>query len=431
MNVDVEDISTVKKILHVKIPEEDVTRELDNAYGALKNKAKIKGFRPGKVPRPLLERRFKAEMNEEVSGKLIEGSYGEALREAGLMPLGQPSIDRPDIEKSQPYHYSITVEVCPPIENLNIKGLKLQEKVHTVTDEEVETQLKMLQRRGASLKTVDESRPVKNGDVVIIDYEGFKDGESFEPAGKTENFQVEVGSGRILKDFDQQLVGMETDSTKEFQVVFPEDYYNKGLAGLEVSFKVILKAIKEEILPEIDDEFAKYLGEYQTLDELKDAIRKDLERRYKAESERQLREDIIDMLIEQSDLEPPEVLVKEELSALVTNAHNAMTERGMSLEESGQTEEELSRTYYPIAEKKVREYLFLQKVVEQEEITLTDELLKQSYKDLAESINQPVSALKEFHDKDKDAYEMFRQKNIERLVIERIKENGNIEVVEV
>jgi trigger factor len=430
MKVEVEDISTVKKVLRVEIPEPEVTQELDKAYGTLKNNVRIKGFRPGKVPRSLLERRFKKEMCEEVSSQLIQNSYGEALSQAALVPLGEPTIDRADVEKGEPYHYSVTVEVRPPIEDLNVTGLKLKEKVHTVTDEEIEVQLRILQKRSAQLKTVDEDRPVENGDVVIIDYEGLKDGKPFEPARKTENFQVEIGSGRILKDFEQQLVGMQPKSTKEFQVRFPDDYYNKNLAGLDVTFKVTLKEIKKEILPEIDDDFAKSLGEYQTPDKVREAIRRDLNQRYEAQFKRQLREDILDTLIEQSDFDLPEGLVEAELSAIVRDAQNLMAYKGMSQQGSDQTEEELSKKYRPLAERKVREYLLLQKVIQQEKITLTDEGLDEAYEKFAGSLNQPVETIKEYHDSDKEAYEVFRQKTLEKQVINWIVENSDVERVE-
>ncbi|MBE9581767.1 MAG: trigger factor [Proteobacteria bacterium] len=430
MKVDVEDVSTVKKIMHVEIPEKDVTRELDKAYKTLKTNAKIKGFRPGKVPLALLEKRFKKEMHEEVSGQLIQNSYGEALGRAELVPLGEPAIDRPDLEKGQPYRYSTTIEVRPPVGDLDLNGLKLKEKVHIVDDVEVETQLKMLQKRNAQLKSVDEDRPVRDKDVVIIDYEGFKDGKPLEPTRKTENFQVEIGSGRILEDFDKQLVGMEPDSTKELQVRFPDDYYNKDLAGLEVTFKVTLKEIKEEVLPELDDEFAKDLGEYETLDELKEAIRKDLEQRYKAESKRQLREDIIDKLIEQSDFELPEALVKGELAGVVREAQSLMAQRGMSLEQSGQTEEELSEKYLPMAERKVREYLLIEKVIDQEEITLTDEVLDEAYEEFAGALNQPVDTIKEFHNSSQEALDVFKQRTLEKQVIKHIIDMCDVETIE-
>jgi trigger factor len=430
MKVDVQDVTTVKKILHVEIPEAEVTGELDKAYRTLQKNVRIKGFRQGKVPRSIIERRFKKDMHEEVSGQLIQNSYVEALRKTELVPLGEPILDRPDLEKGQPYNYSATIEVPPLIQNLNVKGLRLKKNTYEVTDEDVESQLKILQKGQAQLRSIEEERPVENGDFVLIDYEGFKDGKPFPPASKTENFGVEVGSGRILKDFDEQLLGMRPDMSKEISVHFPTDYFSKDLAGLDISFKVTLKDIKEEVLPEIDDEFAKDLGEHETLADLRQAIRRELERRYGAQSERELRRDIIDMLIEQAEFELPEVLVKHELSALVKEANNALSYRGLSLADTGRTDESLSKEYYPRAERRVREYLLLQKVVEQEGITATDEMLEGAYNEMAEAMNQSVDAIKQFHDKYKEAHEVLKQRTLEEQAIKLIIKNSTIETVE-
>jgi trigger factor len=430
MKVDVEDISTIKKTLNVEIPEADVTRELDKSYKTLKKNIKIKGFRPGKVPLALLERRFNKDIHAEVSGQLIQSSYVEALQETQLVPVGEPDLDPTELEKGKPYQYSATIEVRPPIPDLDLKGLKLKKKVHKVGDEQVEAHLKFLQFGQAQLKSIEEDRPAKQGDHVLIDYEGFKDGESFAPAGKTENFGVEVGSGRILKDFEEQLVGMGPNTSKEFPVHFPADYYNKDLADVEVTFKVTLKEIKKEVLPEIDDEFAKDLGEHETLDELKETVQNRLERTFEVRSEQELRRDIIDMLIEQQDFELPEVLVKNELIGLVKEAHDELSRRGMSLEDTGRTEESLSKEYYPRAERRVREYLLLQKVVEQEEITLTDDMLEKAYEEMAGAMDQPVDTIKQLHNNYKQAYEVFKQSTLEKQAIRSIIEDSKIEIVE-
>ena len=430
MKVDVQDLSTVKKVLNVEIPAADVTRELDKSYKTLKKNVKIKGFRQGKVPLSLLERRFEKDVHAEVSGQLIQDSYVEALREVGLIPLAEPRVDPPELEKGQPYVYSATIEVQPPIDDLNLKGLKLTKRVHKVGDEELDAQVKMLQKNQAQLKSIEKDRPIEHGDYVLIDYEGFKDGEPFAPTGKTENFIVEIGSGRILEDFDKQLAGMSPKETKEFPMHFPADYFNKELADQDITFTVTVKEIKEEVLPDIDDEFAKDLGEYQTLTELREAINKQLERRYATQSERELRTDIVDMLIGQQDFELPEVLVKHELSALVQETHNALSYRGMSLEDTGQTDEDLSKRYHPEAEKRVREYLLLQKVIDQEGLALTDEMLEQGYNELAEAMNQTVETIKQFHSANKESYEVFNQKTLEKEAVKFIIENGTIETIE-
>ncbi|UCG80502.1 MAG: hypothetical protein JSV60_11190, partial [Desulfobacterales bacterium] len=220
------------------------------------------------------------------------------------------------------------------------------------------------------------------------------------------------------------------NTSKEFSVHFPSDYFNKDLADLDISFKVTLKEIKEEILPEIDDEFAKDLGKHKTLAELKQSIREEVERTREAQSEMELRQGIFDLLIEQQDFELPEVLVKHELSALVKEAQDALSYRGMSLKDTGRTDEALSKVYYPRAERKVREYLLLQKVVEQEGITLTDEILEEAYNELAEAMNQPVDMIKQFHNAYKEAYEVFEQRALEKQAIKSIIKNSSIKVIE-
>jgi len=430
MKVDIEDISTVKKVLNVEIPEAEVTLEINKAFETLQKNATIKGFRPGKVPRSILEKRFKKDIHAEVCGQLIQNSYAEALRETQLVPLSDPVVDPPELEKGQSYQYAATIEVRPPIDDLKVKGLKVEKKVFTVDDEEIEAHLKMLQKGQAQLKSIEEDRPVKKGDHVLADYEGFKDGQPFEPAGKTENFGVEVGSGKILKEFDDQLVGMTRNTNKEFTVHFPDDYFSKELAGLDVTFKVTLNDIKEEILPDLDDEFAKDLGEDGTLEGLKEMIRKDLEGKYQDASERETRRHILDLLIEQQDFELPEVLVKHELSSLVSEAQNMLRYRGLSPEEEGETEEKLSKKYGSLAERRVREFLLLQKAVDQEGITATDEVLEEAYKKLSIRMNQPVETVKQFHNAYKEAFEAFRQKAMEDEVIQLIMSNGSIETVE-
>jgi trigger factor len=431
MKVTVEELSSVKKVMHVEIPEQDVNQKLDKAYKTLKNNLKLKGFRPGKVPLSLLEKRFKKEIQEEVSGELIQSTFSDALGEVELKPLGEPALDRPELERGKAYKYSATVEVRPPLQDLELKGLKLTKKVHLVDDDEVEQHLKIIQKRAAELKSVEEDRPVKETDVVIIDYEGFKDGEVLEPARGTENFQVEIGSGRILPDFEKQLVGMSRDSTKEVQVRFPDDYFNKALAGLEVTFKVTLKEIKEEILPVLDDEFAKDMGEYETLHALKKAIKENLESTYEAQSKRELRNQIIDKMFEQSDFELPQGLVEEELASISKDAESLMAQRGVPVKHAGLSDDELREKYRPLAERKVKEYLLVEKVIQQEGITLTDDILEEAYAAFAQTLGQPVEMIKEYHESDKEALEVFKQKTLEKQAIKHITDKSDLETVEV
>ena len=244
MQVTVKDVSTVKKILSIEVPEKDVVQELDNAYKTLKKNAKIKGFRPGKAPRSVLERYYKQDVHNDVTSKLLQDSFIAALKETDLSVVGQPQLDPPKLDEKGPYKYEATVEIKPELGELDFKGLKLQKNLYEVSDEEIETQLKMLQKNLAKREPIAEERPVQENDFVSIDYEGFQDGQPFVETQKTNNFTMKVGAGSISKEFDEQIIGMQPGESRELQVKFPEDYFNAKLANHEITFKVTLNEIR-------------------------------------------------------------------------------------------------------------------------------------------------------------------------------------------
>ncbi|MBU1180931.1 MAG: trigger factor, partial [Proteobacteria bacterium] len=273
MQFTIEDVSTVKKILHVEIPQEKVALELDKAYEKLKKTAKLKGFRPGKTPRSVLENFFKKDVHADVSSKLIQDSFIDAVKEKELKIVGDPKIEPPAFDEKGPYKYDAAIEIKPVIADIDFKGLQLKKNIYKISDEEIEAQLKMLQKNLAQQKTIEEVRPSREGDFALITYEGFKDGKPFEETSKTENFTMKLGQGRITKEFDTHVIGMKAGEKKDFSVNFPEDYFNSKLAGLEITYSVTLNDVREEILPEIDDGLAKNLGSFTTLEDLKKAIR--------------------------------------------------------------------------------------------------------------------------------------------------------------
>ena len=214
MQVTVEDVSSVKKILHIEIPEDKVVRELDNAYKNLKKTAKIKGLRPGKAPRSVLERLYKKDVHIDVSSKLLQDSFVEAIKETDLNIVGNPKIDPPGLDEKGPYKYDATVEIKPEIEEIDFKGLTLKKNLYRVTDQEMDAQVAMLQKNLAQQKPITEDRAAQKDDFVLVDYEGFKDGKPFAETQKTENFTMKIGTGHILKTFDEQLIGMKPGDKK-------------------------------------------------------------------------------------------------------------------------------------------------------------------------------------------------------------------------
>ena len=430
MQVSVEDINSVKKTLHIEIPEADVASELDKAYNELKKKAKVKGFRPGKVPRSVVVRLFKKDVHADVTSKLIQSSFMEALKETDLNIVGTPQVDPPELQDSAPYKYDATVEISPEIEDIDYKGLALKRTNYKISDVEVDTQLKMLQKNMAQHQKVEEARPAQNGDYVLIDYEGFKDGQPFAETTKTENFNLKIGEGPILKDFDNQLVDMQPGDSKEFVVKFPADYFNDKLKGLEISFQVTLNEIREEILPAIDDVLAKKAGQFESLDDLKKVITDNLEQGYAKRMDQELNEQIFSDLIAKSEFEVPDAMVDMELEGIVKEAEQSFAYRNITLEEMGLSKESIAEKYRDTALKQVKRHLILGKMIKQEELALSDDELEEALNEMATSFNQPVAEIKTYYDQNKDKLEYFKHTILEKKAIKLIIDTSKIEDVE-
>ena len=430
MQVTVEDINTVKKKLHIEIPNDVVAQELDQAYKNLKKTAKIKGYRPGKTPRSVLERLFKKNVHSDVSSKLLQNSLINAIKGKDLKIIGTPKIDPPELDAKKPYKYDATIEVQPEIDDLDFKELKLKKNLYMVSDEEISAQLKMMQKNLAQQKTIEEARPVQKGDFALIDYEGFKDGKPFAETQKTENFTLKVGDGQIFKEFDEQLIGMNPGESKEINIDFPEDYFNRELANLDIIFHVKLNGIREEILPEINDEFAKDLGKYKTLDELKNAISDNLQKGYKKRIEQELNEQILTALIAKKDFEVPDIMVEYELNRIIADVERSFSYNNTSMEDMGLSKEKLSEEYRDMAIKQVKRHLILDKLIEQEKLTLSDEEINNGFKEMSKTFNKPLEEISGFYKQNKDTLELFKTTLLEKKSIKLIIENSIIENVE-
>ncbi len=430
MKVTVENVSNVKKIMNVEIPEETVVRELNDAYNTLKKTAKIKGFRKGKAPRSVLVQLIKKDVHNDVSSKLIQDSFIEALKEADLDIVAKPEIDPPKLDEKGPYKYAVTVEVKPDIQDIDFKNLTLKKHLYHATNEEIDAQLKMLQKNLAKQNSILENRGVRENDFVLIDYEGFKDGKPFAETQKTENHTLKIGQGNILKEFDDQLIGMKTGDHREIKVKFPEDFHNAKLANQEITFQVTLHDIREEVLPNIDDEFAKNFGEYKTLDDLKGAITKNLDEGYTKRSEQEMNEQIFKSLISQTEFELPDSMVDYELERIIEEIERSLAYHNKSMEDQGLSREMLLEQHRELAEKKVRRHLILDKIVEQENMTLSDEELENAFNDMAQGFKQPVEEIKKYYGQNKDTLELFKQTLLEKQAIDLIIKNSIIEEVE-
>jgi trigger factor len=430
MEVSVEEINSVKKTLHIEIPEETVAQELDKAYNKLKKNAKVKGFRPGKVPRSVVVRLFKKDVHADVTSSLIQSSFMDALKETDLKIVGTPNVDPPKLEATGPYRYDATVEISPELEDIEYRGLVLKQTNYRVLDEEIEAQLKMLQKNMAQHQKIAEDRSVQKDDFVLIDFEGFKEGRPFAETAKTENFNMKIGQGPVIKEFDDQLIGMRPDDKKEFEIKFPQDYFNKKLADLDISFQVTLNEIREEVLPEIDDVLAKKAGQYESLDDLKKAISDNLEQGYNKRMEQELHEQVYQELISKSDFEVPDAMVDMELEGIIEEAERSFAHQNISMEDIGLTRESIAEKYRDTAVRQVKRHLLLGKMIDQESLTISDDELEDGLKTMADSFNQPLEQIKNYYDQNKDKIEYFKHTLLEKKAIKLIIDSSKIEEVE-
>jgi trigger factor len=430
MQFTIEDISSVKKTLHVEIPQDEVSRELDKAYGQLKKSAKIKGFRPGKVPRSVLERMFKKDVHADVSSRLIQNSFLDVIKQTELKVIGNPDLKPPELSLDSPYKYQATVEITPEIEPIDFKGLTLQRTLYAVSDREVDAQLKTLQKNMAKYEKISDNREVRDGDFVLIDLEGSKDGVSLPEFAKAENFDLQIGKAVISEDFDRQLTGMQAGDSKEFKTRFDPEHPNEKLAGQEITFKVTLNEIRKEILAPIDDELAKKAGSYETLDDLKKTIRENLKQGYEKRTEQELNEQVFSALIAKTQFEVPDALVEMELEGIIEEAERSFAYRNLSLEEMGLSRESIAEKYRDTALKQVRRHLILDKIIDQEALSLSDEELESALREMSENFNQPLENLKKYYEQNKDKLEFLKQALLEKKAIKLIIDNGTIKDVQ-
>jgi trigger factor len=431
MKVSVEDQSMVKKVLHIEVPQEDVVRELDSAYQQLKKTAKIKGFRPGKAPRGVLERLYRKDVHADVSAKLIQNAFVEALKETNLNIVGSPKVDPPELSDQSAYAFDAEVEVHPEIADIDYKGLELTRNQYSVTDEEIDMQLKMLRTNMAKRQKIDEDRPAQAGDLVVIDYEGFQDGKPHEETRKTENFITKIGEGQVVKDLDEGLKGMKAGEEKEVEVQFPEDYFSKSLAGQKLVFKIKLHEIREEILPELNDEFARNVSDkFENLDALKAKIRENLEGGYAKRVEQELNEQIFRQLLDKVEFEVPETLVDAELDHILNEAQQKFVQNNRSFEDLGLSREKLADQYRPTAEKQVRRHMILSKLMDQEKLELTDEELDKGFQKMADNYQQPADFIKGYYDQNKEGLAFFKHTLLEKKALNLIINSNEIREIE-
>ncbi len=426
-DVTIEELSPVKKKLSFDIPWAEVKRELDRAYDLVGRKAKIKGFRPGKVPRKVLEIHYREDAEGEAMTNLVSRSYEDAVKKHDLPVIAQPEIDQEGIEADRNFTYTATVEVRPEVEPVGYTGLSVTKEEIDLSEEDVDNRINQMREMYATLESVAEPRECALGDTLVIDFEVTVEGELRQELA-SENYSIEIGGGKFIPGFEEQLIGMKKGEEKTVGLTFPADYQPEELAGKEGFFKVTLKDLQEKIIPPLDDEFVKNFDVFETMDDLREAVRKSILDETSRKTEADFRKNIIDALLEKNDLEVPSMWVDHQTYQLMMDAQRRMMSSGLGGEKASELTWSMRDTFTPHAERMVKSALLLGRIAEKEEITVEDSDLEARIADLATMHGQTLEQVQEVFQADQ-ARDRLRDELLEDKTIAFLVEKAEVSVV--
>ncbi|MCB7305248.1 trigger factor [Bariatricus massiliensis] len=406
MSLQVEKLEHNMAKLTVEVSAEELEGALQKAYQKQKGKISVPGFRKGKVPRQMIEKMYGPEIfYDDAANALIPEAYSKAYDESGLDIVSQPKIDVVQIEKGKAFIFTAEVAVKPEVTLGQYKGLEVDKISNRVTAKEVDAKLEEEQQKNARTITV-EGRPVQDKDEVILDFEGFVDGVAFE-GGKGENYPLTIGSGAFIPGFEEQLIGAEPEKEVEVKVTFPEEYQAEELQGKDAVFKCTVHEIKAKELPELDDEFASEVSEFDTLDEYKADIKVKIKEQKTNEGKRAQEDQAVEAIIANSEMDIPEAMVDTQTRQMVDDFAQRLQQQGLSMEQymqfTGMTAEKMLEEMRPQAEKRIKTRLVLEAVAKAENIEISDEKLDEEIAKMAKAYQMEADKLKEFMgDKEKD-----------------------------
>jgi len=402
MQVHVEDISSVQKKITIEIPAEQVNEEIDKAYSAIQKKAKLQGFRPGKAPMQLIKRTYSDAMRDDVMRRLYQQTLYKAMDEHKVEPLDSPTIESDILEPGVPFKYSAIFDVMPQILLNEYTGLTVNKEIYVSKPESIDGELKRMQENMAQLIPLDEGVAIENGHTVAVDYSIAVEGSPDENSG-AQTAEVEVGSGRLLPGFEEQLIGLKSGESKEFTLDLPAEGEESESTGKKGIFSVTVKEIKRKELPELDDEFAQQFGEYDTMEDLRAKMVEYHEKHEKDRLENELKERVIQALVAKNPLDVPESMVKRQLDHMLENLKNRLKSQQMSLEMMGLDSESFRARFRDDAIDKVKGGLLLMALVEKENISVSDEDLCAHYEKMAAGNPEMLDRIKEYYSANQNA----------------------------
>ena len=404
MSVSVEKLEKSMAKLTITVSAEDFTKALDKAYNRQKNRIQVPGFRKGHASRQIIEKMYGAGVFfEDAANFAINDSYPDAAKECGEKICSRPTIDITQIEEGKDFIYTAEVALEPPVELGQYKGVEIEKvDVKEVTEEDIDAELKRQQNANAKITDVTD-RPVQNGDMIKLDFDGSIDGTPFD-GGKAENYDLTVGSGSFIPGFEEQLVGMNAGEEKDVTVTFPEDYHAKDLAGKEAVFHCRVNSIREKKLPELNDEFADEVSEFDTLDEYKADIKKNIEVKREEDAKTRRENEAVDAVIKNATIEIPEAMMRTQEEELADQMAQNLRYQGMNLQDflkyTNMSEEQFITSMQPQADRTIRTRLTLEAVVKAENIEVSDEEFDEELQKIADQYKAPLDEIKKYYESD-------------------------------
>ena len=419
MKVQVQELSPIEKSLSIEVEPAVVAKELDQAYSTLSRQVKIAGFRPGKVPRRILEQRFKAEVEDDVIRRVVAKSYVEAVKANNIEAVADPHVTNGKLDVTQPFAFTARVEVKPQVVAKDYQGLSLKKNEQTISDATVDERIEAIRQNLSTVEKVEGRDVVNAGDICLIDYTSTIDGKEFQ-GGTAKDTLVEVAAGDIIHAKIPQLEGLKAGAQKEVEYTFPEDHRD-DLKGKTAKFAVTVKEIRERKLPAIDDALAEKSGAgVHTLKELRDRIRKDLERAQKRTAENEEREAIVKGLVEKNAFDVPKAMIERAMDMMLEGAFNMLARSGMDPNRVNIDWAKMREDFRPKAETEVRGQLLFEAVSKQEKIDVTDEDVEKKLESIAEETQNPLSQVRKAY-KEQQSKEALRSRIREEKTIAFLK----------
>ncbi len=426
MKAQIEELSPIKKKLSIEVEPEDYKKELESAYRKLQKQVQIKGFRKGKVPREILEKHYKDRTESEVLTQLLEQSYVWALGQNQIVPVSQPKIsDLKNIE--QGLSYVAEVEVKPEISVKDYKAIKLEKMSVDVAEEEINRELEALRNAHAQISPIADGVSVQKGHIAIIDFQGKIEGQVFQ-GGEGKGVSVEVGAGRFLEDFEKGLIGMKKAETKTIDVKFPKEYPSADLAGKVAQFELVLNDVKEKILPELNDDFAKDLGSFESLAQVKDKLKEHMGHQKENTAKSDLSQQILDHLIKVNPFDVPDSMVEMELDSMLENAKRQLQQQRLTLEQTGMTVETFRSQNREASLRRVKAFLLFDAIAKAENIQVSVEELRDRIAQIAQSVGQTAEVVESYYHKN-NMFHMLQAQISEEKILDFLIGQSKIEEV--